>query len=618
MRELISNRFLVIIFCFLLSGCIADKNGDDLIYSRAFYEDSTSISKYEEIKNLEFTPYVKMLNAGYKSSSIWVKIKINKSDKELVLSVKPPYIDDIDVYYEDRKIYSVIDGSYVPGGQNPFGVLPYAFPLPPSDEERVVYLRFKSMHSYQIIVEALPAKAFFTKDTQEQVIYASYITLALILVILLFGSWLMDKSLVVAVFAIQQVLGFLHSFALSGFAQFFLDKVLSPYFVNNFSFLLIVTYPLVGFYANKLLLSEFGALRTYRFGLNALIAGSLIVIVLALLGDTTALKWNALLILLAMTFFWVVAIWGLKPSNEKTKPESFIVRALRIYYSANLVLWIAAVLPLLGQWNIGTLAFQLLLAYNTLSGLMLFFILQYRSKYRFEVEVARTSALENQANAERRQREELSMMMAMLSHELKTPLSILKLILDEKVAGTDLQGHADRAMNNMAFVVNRCLQFGKLEADKIESRPEVFNVDVVLTSVLKNFAVNGPQRVLVKGDPKLSVEMDLNVFSIVMSNLIDNALKYSPQESQIEIKYTQFRRDEKNSLIITVKNSVGMMGVPDPSQVFKKYYRNNAATKIAGSGLGLFLISELIKILNGTAQYENQGTEVIFTLWIPT
>jgi signal transduction histidine kinase len=76
-------------------------------------------------------------------------------------------------------------------------------------------------------------------------------------------------------------------------------------------------------------------------------------------------------------------------------------------------------------------------------------------------------------------------------------------------------------------------------------------------------------------------------------------------------------KDAIQGVQITVRNTVGPLGVPDADQVFKKYYRNTQATKIAGSGLGLFLVHELVGVMGGEATYTTDKQQVMFRIWIP-
>lgn len=617
MRPLKSVWLVLAISFVLLISLARPATADDLIVSRAYYADPTGLVTYDEVKQQSFTAYENFLNAGYQPGTIWVELVLAKSSEEVVLSVKPPYIDDIDVFYENTHTHSILDGE--PRAWSPPGIisLPYAFVFPPAEQERKVYLRFKSAHSYQILIDALPTDEFVKNDRVEQLIYTGYISFSLLLALWLLIIWLIDRNAVVGAFTIQQFMGFLHSFIIAGFAQIFFTNTFSAYFINQLSFVLIVSYPAVGFIANKLILSELGLSKPYDRIARALIVCALVIAVLFLLGDDRVLKWNATLVLVGMLFFWAAAMFGLAPSEQTHKTEKFLVTSFKLYYSVNLLLWMIAILPLLGILNVGAIAFQSLFAYNVLSGLMLFFLLQCRYKYRLESEVARTSTLEMQAVIERKQREELGMMMAMLSHEIKTPLSVLKLVVDEKVVGSDLEGHAGRAIQNISFVINRCLQLGKLDSRSITVERSPFNVAESIRDIVADYGSDAVRRTQITGDPELCCVTDLNIFRIVTSNLIDNTLKYSPANSTIMIKFYRSGKGVASSVSVDFVNEIGGMGAPDASQVFKKYYRNSSATKIPGSGLGLFLVSELSKILGGSVHYEPRATQAVFTLRIP-
>lgn len=609
---------LLLVSSFWLGALSLPAMAQDRILSRSFLADPTNLASYDEVKQQLFTPYDDFFNGGYYSGSFWIKVELAPSTEDLVLRVKPPYIDDIDVYHQGKLLYSIEDGGHRAGSQSTLTALPYAFAIPPSGDVTDVYLRFKSGHSYQILIDALPVAEFSKKDHIERLIYTGYTTFSLTLALWLFIMWLLDRNMVVGVFTLQQFIAFIHSFITAGFSQFFFaETTVSPYLINYLGFLVIVTYPLVGFIANKLLLSELGLKRIYVHISNALIGCSLVVIALFLLGDLSVIKWNALLVLTGITFFWIAAMFGLTAQSMMRPAERFLGSSLKVYFSLILVIWIIAILPLLGVWNIGLLAFQLLFAYNVLSGLMLFFLLQARYKYRLANELAIRSELQAQAAAEKKEREELGMMMAMLSHEIKTPLSVLKLVVDDRIKGSELEGHATRAINNIRFVINRCLQLGKLDSHAIRTDVSTFKVAPTIKAVLQDLGPSAQKRVQLTGNTELTITTDINIFGVVASNLIDNALKYSPAESTVTVRLSRMRTGRATGLTLMVANRVGALGSPETSQVFKKYYRNTAATKIAGSGLGLYLVSRLVQVLGGQIDYVPRKEYVTFVVRIP-
>ena len=208
------------------------------------------------------------------------------------------------------------------------------------------------------------------------------------------------------------------------------------------------------------------------------------------------------------------------------------------------------------------------------------------------------------------------MLMAMLSHEIKTPLSVLKLVVDEKVTGSDLEGHANRAVSNIDFIVDRCLQLGKLDAKEMHAKKKELHIHQFLTELIieyraeNRFKIECPHHLVALTDPE--------IMRVIISNLVENALKYSLPGSIIFIKARPQPNHEESGIQISMTNETGLMGEPDPDHVFKKYYRNTSATKISGSGLGLYLVHELIRVLGGKIEYQPKNKLVIFTLWIPT
>ena len=64
-------------------------------------------------------------------------------------------------------------------------------------------------------------------------------------------------------------------------------------------------------------------------------------------------------------------------------------------------------------------------------------------------------------------------------------------------------------------------------------------------------------------------------------------------------------------------NQIGMVGVPDRTQIFSKYYRAPDATSVRGAGLGLWLSREFVDVLSGVIRLEEGRGEVSFYVWIP-
>ena len=108
----------------------------------------------------------------------------------------------------------------------------------------------------------------------------------------------------------------------------------------------------------------------------------------------------------------------------------------------------------------------------------------------------------------------------------------------------------------------------------------------------------------------------------MIGNLIDNAFKYSPAGSPIELVVghtPSFYPLPENiqGVMITVENKVGMLETPDEKYIFSKYYRGVMANHVSGSGLGLYLVKSMALLLGGELVYTTLNNHVKFKLWIP-
>ena len=89
------------------------------------------------------------------------------------------------------------------------------------------------------------------------------------------------------------------------------------------------------------------------------------------------------------------------------------------------------------------------------------------------------------------------------------------------------------------------------------------------------------------------------MLTIVLSNLIDNACKYSAPNTPIQVSLELETKDGRDGCLWTICNQVGQAGFPDPEKVFTKYYRSPHARRQSGSGLGLYLVKRLITLFQG-------------------
>lgn len=205
----------------------------------------------------------------------------------------------------------------------------------------------------------------------------------------------------------------------------------------------------------------------------------------------------------------------------------------------------------------------------------------------------------------------------MLVHELRNPLSVIRLKTSENSSG----GKAvHQAVLEMAQIIERVEQSETL--DHADAPSQRTRVD--LGSVLRETAAEHPasSRMGIDAPTGLVVETDEDLLRRILKTLLENAWKYSPDASSIVLAASDKSHDGIDGVQLSILNEAGEAGFPDAGKLFTKYYRSKGAHRRPGSGLGLFLVASWAKALGGTVRYkevtaENGNPLLCFSLWLP-
>jgi two-component system sensor histidine kinase KdpD len=237
---------------------------------------------------------------------------------------------------------------------------------------------------------------------------------------------------------------------------------------------------------------------------------------------------------------------------------------------------------------------------------------------------ALTNLAQTQARNElaHQQVKERSMMVDMLTHELKNPLaairmaagslktSLLKLPQVQTFEANERIGSMIQAIHSMDTVIERCVQVDSLDQKKITPKPQELNMGDVLQDVVRQ-AINASRIKLEFNSSSMLVKTDPDLFAVVVTNLIDNALKYSAPDSPIIMTATS---DEPGLFSLSIENVVGAAGIPDFASVFSRYYRGEHAHSLPGTGLGLYLVKSICDMLDATVSCQHSSENIVFSV----
>lgn len=195
-----------------------------------------------------------------------------------------------------------------------------------------------------------------------------------------------------------------------------------------------------------------------------------------------------------------------------------------------------------------------------------------------------------------------------VSHELRTPLTTIKgytsLLLSSKGKFDEQKRFEfltliDNQAERLAQLINNLLDVSRLEAGRLELRRQPIQIKNLIEKVVVNFRLpDMKQRVVTSFPPRLPlVFADPDRIEQVFTNLIDNALKYSPPDKPVRIE----GRVNGEELVVTVEDQgIGIHPYELP-YIFEKFHRveRSSTSEISGTGLGLYIVKTLMEIHGG-------------------
>ncbi|MCZ2720969.1 sensor histidine kinase [Marinomonas sp. 15G1-11] len=198
---------------------------------------------------------------------------------------------------------------------------------------------------------------------------------------------------------------------------------------------------------------------------------------------------------------------------------------------------------------------------------------------------------------ERQEKEKKAQFISMLSHELKTPLSVIQMGLNQPTLSTIGHRHVIQAIKDMSVVIDRCSILEKVE-DKVNTRFQIIEMVEFLNVLISQTQAKERINSYFNTSQHL-IESDPDWLKVIINNLLDNALKYSPDQSMIDISTHSF----SNRACIKITN-ITELGLPNTEKMYDKYYRGKSAHSKTGSGLGLYIVKQLSLQLNASIEYQ--------------
>ncbi|MBX3039470.1 MAG: CHASE2 domain-containing protein [Bdellovibrionaceae bacterium] len=252
-----------------------------------------------------------------------------------------------------------------------------------------------------------------------------------------------------------------------------------------------------------------------------------------------------------------------------------------------------------------------------------YFLIPYRliieNRYRWEI---------YQKHKLLQQVEELKTnFISMMSHDLKTPIARIQgmtdvIERDSTPLSTDQREALDTVRSSSSDLlkfINAILQYGSIESQHIQLRRASKDVNDLIDSAIKqNEFLAKLKRIQIKTElePLFPISIDPELIRQVFSNLIENAVKYSPEDTKILVS------SEEQGDFVVVQIADQGPGIPPEElpNLFMKFFRSRQAkvSTVKGSGLGLYLARYFTELHDGTVSVESSyGQGTTFTVKLP-
>ncbi len=215
-----------------------------------------------------------------------------------------------------------------------------------------------------------------------------------------------------------------------------------------------------------------------------------------------------------------------------------------------------------------------------------------------------------------------TMFLATASHELKTPLTVIRGFA-QLLRQTITDGHGTAALDaiesrsgELAVIIDRLLLSSRIDAGKIDLHLETFDLAELLRIRLRDLGRSLGSTVDVKIEEGLQVHASQDALATVIEHLVDNAAKYSHHEGAVAVTT---RAEGSDVLIDVVDHGIGMTPT-QAAQCFEKFWQAEITDvrRFGGTGIGLYIVRSLTEAMGGQVTVRSVvGSGTTFTVRVP-
>ncbi len=270
-----------------------------------------------------------------------------------------------------------------------------------------------------------------------------------------------------------------------------------------------------------------------------------------------------------------------------------------------------------------------------------------RALYRIRLEKEQARRAEQEKEQEQRVNKMNMSFFANVSHEFRTPLTMISGPVTQLCESPEIDGNNKKLLhivqqnvNRMLRLVNQLMDFNKLENDTLKLKVKRTDVVTELKRIMEIFNVNAQSKdisLITTGiEDSFLMWLDADKIDKITTNLLSNALKFTPRGGKIEVNFDvitgeearqAFRIPQEQTFAQYIKLEVADTGIGIPEEqterIFERYYQLNNQSVGSynwGTGIGLYYARSLAHLHHGLLKAGNRtdGQGAVFTLILPT
>lgn len=223
----------------------------------------------------------------------------------------------------------------------------------------------------------------------------------------------------------------------------------------------------------------------------------------------------------------------------------------------------------------------------------------------------------------KKERESMKMLVSDISHQTRTPLSNILLYSEllaeqaEKKEEKELAGQILMQAEKLEFLLQSLIKMSRLETDVLEVVPKVQNIAKLLDETVGEMSAKAKKKEIIvscESAKEIEAAFDLKWTKEALGNILDNAIKYSPKHSEVQIEV----REYEFYVCINVKDQGIGVREEEKAQIFRRFYRGGRVQQEDGVGIGLYLAREILQKEKGYIKLTSKvGKGSCFGLYLP-